>query len=110
MTKYNSRKTTVNGIVFASQREAARYIELRSLEAAGYITDLELQPCFELQPKFKRGGKTERAVKYIGDFRYFDVERRCTVTEDCKGHRTDVYRLKKKLLLYKFPDIVFLET
>ena len=73
--KYGNRKTVVDGIKFDSGAEAGRYKELRLMEKAGAIKDLILQPEFLLQDKFKHKGKTERAVKYIADFKYFDVSR-----------------------------------
>lgn len=102
--KYNAKQTTVNGIDFDSQAEAIRYTELVLLCAAGQITDLELQPVFELQPKFKRAdGKTERAIKYVADFRY--KEGGSDVVEEVKGFQTKVWNLKRKLFLYKFRNL-----
>ena len=46
--KYNAIPTTVDGIRFASKREARRYLELKLLQKAGHISDLELQPRFRL--------------------------------------------------------------
>ncbi|MBS6476088.1 MAG: DUF1064 domain-containing protein, partial [Clostridiales bacterium] len=43
MQKYRSKKTTVDGITFDSRREAARWQELKLLERAGSITELERQ-------------------------------------------------------------------
>ena len=95
MNKYGARKTTVNGITFDSRHEALRYIELTYLQRTGQIRDLRLQVTFELLPK---QGK-ERAVKYIADFVYTDRAGE-TVVEDAKGLKTDVYRLKKKMMRY----------
>ncbi len=44
MTKYRAQPTIVDGIRFHSKGEARRYQELRLLERAGEITNLELQP------------------------------------------------------------------
>lgn len=69
------------------------------LERAGEITDLERQKRFELIPTQKIDGKTvERPVSYIADFCY--VEDGKPVVEDCKGMRTDVYIIKRKLMLF----------
>ena len=51
-SKYGANKVEVDGIKFDSQRESKRYIELKQLERAGIIKDLQLQVVFELQPKF----------------------------------------------------------
>ena len=92
--KYNNTKIRVDGRLFDSKAEAARWQELQLLERAGEITELECQVEYELIPK----QKGERAVKYIADFRYVDHEGK-TVVEDTKGVRTPVYILKRKLML-----------
>ncbi|MCG8431287.1 MAG: DUF1064 domain-containing protein, partial [Candidatus Omnitrophica bacterium] len=58
------------------------------------------------QPKFKRGKITYRAIKYIADFRYKD-ENGNVIVEDSKGYKTAIFRIKEKMLLYKYPDIDF---
>ena len=95
MAKYNNTKVRVDGRLFDSKREAARWQELQLLERAGEITELERQVEYELIPK----QKGERAAKYIADFRYVDHEGK-TVVEDTKGVKTPVYILKRKLMLW----------
>lgn len=102
--KYGNRKTVVDGMVFDSRHEAVRYQELKRLEKAGEITDLQMQVPFELIPaqyEEVNGKKKclERAVRYIADFVYYDNETGQWVTEDVKGYRTDTYKIKKKLML-----------
>lgn len=110
--KYRNSKVTVDGHVFDSVREATVYNGLKMSEEAGVITDLELQPRFLLQPSFKdREGKTQRAITYFADFRYKEKDGH-TVVVDVKSRITaenPVYRLKKKMLMYRFPDIDFRE-
>lgn len=102
MSKYGNRITEINGIRFASKREAMRYRELALLEMAGEIRDLQLQYPFELIPAIKEKGKViARAVKYIADFVYYDRDGNLVV-EDAKGMQTDVYKLKKKIVRWKF--------
>ena len=56
---------------------------------------------FELIPKHKdKNGKAVPAVTYVADFTY--LENGQYVVEDFKGMKTDVYKLKKKLLLWRF--------
>ncbi len=95
-SKYRNRMTVVDGITFDSKREAERYKELRLLERGGLITDLRLQVPFELIPK----QPGERAVKYVADFVYTENGR--MVVEDVKGYRTDVYRLKRRMMQAKY--------
>lgn len=104
MTKYHSKKTTLNGIKFDSKKEARRYAELRLLEKAGVITDLKLQVKFEIIPK----QETERAAHYIADFVYFENGK--TIIEDTKGFKTPEYILKRKLMKLKYPNAEFREV
>lgn len=110
MSKYHSKKVIVDGITFDSKREANRYCELKLLEKGGKIKDLKLQHHFELQPSFRKNGKTIRAITYVADFVYFDLERMKNVVEDVKGYKTDVYQLKKKMFEYKYPDLNIIEV
>jgi phage FluMu protein Com len=84
-----------------SKRESKRARELRTLEAAGLITELVGQVPFELLPKQTApdGRVLERACTYLADYVYRDDQGVLHV-EDAKGMRTDVYRLKRKLMLY----------
>lgn len=116
-SRYSNKKTTLFNIIFDSQGEAERYARLRERAESGEITGLCVQPTFELQPKFKRGKKTIRAITYTADFEY--VENGVRVVEDYKGKakarkgkkarttETPEFRLKAKLLQFKFPDIDF---
>jgi hypothetical protein len=111
MTKYRAKPTVIDGIRFASAREAERYSELRMLERAGKIKDLELQPVYTLQPKFtQRDGTVFPAIKYIADFRYLDLESGDRIVEDVKGFPTPVYRLKMKMFLFQHPEVEFREV
>ena len=110
--KFSAKKVIIDGITFDSQKEARRYNELRLLERAGEIKDLELQPRFLLQDAFKRAGKTHRKIEYVADFRYTNASGE-QIVEDVKSPPTrkhPVYRLKKKLLLKRYPHLTFLET
>ena len=100
MSKYQNTRTEIDGIKFASRHEASRYAELKMLEKAGLITDLQLQRVFTLigAQKDKDGRTIERPCKYIADFVYKDADGK-TVVEDAKGMRTDVYKIKRKLML-----------
>ena len=105
-SKYGAVKTTVDGIRFDSKKEAVRYCELKLLEKAGEIEDLELQPVFPLLVP-STSGRVMRAAKaivqggtfqigeYRGDFKYLDYKRG-RIVEDVKGFKTPLYRWKKK--------------
>ena len=107
--KYHNTKVIYNGIKFDSKKERARFITLKQLEKAGIIKELELQKKFELQPSYKKNGKTIRAINYYADFYYYDIIKGKYIVEDTKGMKTEVYKLKKKLFEYKY-DITIIET
>jgi hypothetical protein len=109
MTKYQSRKTTVDNITFDSKKEANRYMKLKLLQKAGQISNLKLQPEFELQPGFRKNGKSYRPIHYIADFKYIDAAGN-TIIEDTKGYKTKTYSIKKKLFEYKFKNLTILES
>ena len=98
--KFRNERTEIDGIKFASRHEANRYIELKYMERAHLITDLQLQRVFTLigEQRDNKGKILERPVKYIADFVYKDANGK-TVVEDAKGLRTDVYKIKRKLML-----------
>lgn len=115
--KYGNTKITVDGIQFDSKREAARYQELKLLERAGVISFLQRQTKFQLIPdqhapsnavytkgprkgQRKPGKLLEHECSYIADFCY--IKNGETVVEDAKGYRTEVYRIKKKLMLERY--------
>ncbi len=98
----------MDGIKFDSKKEARRYQELKLLEKAGYIKELILQPKFLIQDRYKKNGKTVRAIYYIADFKYYDLTKSEYIIEDVKGVKTDVYKLKKKLV-EKIYDIEVVE-
>ena len=104
--KYGNRKTVVDGIVFDSKREATRYAELKLLQRAGEIFDLQRQVPFTLIPKQTRDGKViERPCVYKADFVYKEKDG-TEVVEDVKGVCTKEYRIKKKLMLWQFGIVV----
>lgn len=99
--KYGARKTIVDGITFASAKEARRYSELKLLEKAGVIRNLELQSKF---PIIINGIK---CFSWLADFVYFEGDDR--IIEDCKGFRTPMYRLKRKCVIAMY-GVKILET
>lgn len=103
-SKYKAQKVSIDGIEFDSKKEAKRWSELKLMERAGEIKNLQRQVKYELIPAQYEvcGGQQrciERAVNYIADFVYIDKEGNEHV-EDTKGFRTTEYVLKRKLMLY----------
>ena len=97
-TKYNNKITELDGIKFHSRKESLRYSQLKLYEKGGLIANLRLQVAYELIPKLVINGKTERAIKYVADFVYTDTVSKVEVVEDCKGFKTDIYKLKYRLM------------
>ena len=119
--KLGNVKVTVDGIEFDSKKEANRYYELRLLQRAGQIEELELQKEFELIPAqyetYARYGKTgkrlqdgkrciEKSCVYKADFAYIKDGQQ--VVEDAKGYRDPAsaayakFVIKRKLMLWRY--------
>lgn len=95
-----AKANQITGRRFASKAEARRYLELKMLERAGQISELECQPRFELHAL-----DGSKLAVYLGDFKFYDRREKCLVVEDVKGARgrgrgtrTAVYELKRKLV------------
>jgi hypothetical protein len=125
-------KVEIDGIKFMSPGEVERYLELCIMKIQGKITEIILQPDFELQPAFRKccgriwvhnksdpvykkgkcpvcGEKMPiiRNMRYIADFKiiYSDGE---TIIEDVKGwggYTTPDFKMKKKLFEFKYPAL-----
>lgn len=108
--KYNAKKTDRGRRTFDSKREAERYDELKLLERAGKIHQLELQKEFELIPAQYIDGKlAERALKYRADFCYIDNTGKYVVEDVkgcCKGPAWNLFRAKCKIMLKRYGIIV----
>lgn len=102
-----TRRKQVDGINFRSTLEANAYQILKLWEQAGHISNLQLQPVYVLQPKMMRDRKTIRAITYQADFSFKRAGRQVVV--DAKGYRMEVYRIKRKMFLAIYPDIIFEE-
>lgn len=99
--KYNAKPTIIDGHRFASGKEGNRYRELKLMERAGLISELQLQVNYPLEVN------GQKVSTYRADFVY--VENGKTICEDVKGMVLDVYRLKRKMLKAQY-GIEILET
>ena len=107
-SKYHNKKTIVNSIKFDSKKEADYYCDLLIRQKAGELSDIKLQPEFILQDKYRYDGKGIRAITYKADFSF--IENGKEIIVDVKGFKNEIYRIKKKMLLFKYPDINFIEV
>lgn len=109
--RIRSNRTLYCGVWFQSAYEARRYGQLQLLERAGEIKDLKLQVPFILQPAFVAGDGTQhRKISYVADFVYTECRSGDEVVDDAKGFRTEMFKLKKKLFLFKYPNYRFIES
>lgn len=94
-SKYRNTKTEVDGIVFDSKKEAARWLELKALEASGKISRL----CRQVRVPLKVNGIV--VAHWVADFEYQESVLDPLVWEDVKSDFTrklPLYRLKKKMV------------
>jgi hypothetical protein len=110
MSKYNSRRIAIDGYTFDSIKESQRYGELRLMEKAGEIRNLEVHPEFILQDKFIKNGKKYRSIRYIADFKY--IKNGEIIVEDVKSvaTKTDVYEMKRKMFENKYKELTISEV
>lgn len=94
--KYHNIKTVVDGITFASKKEASRYEVLRDEQQAGKISQLRLQVPYDIYWP----GQKKKLCRYICDFLY--VRDGKEIVEDTKGKKTAEFRLKEKMMKYAF--------
>jgi hypothetical protein len=95
MSKYGAVRTEVDGIKFASKKEARRWGELKLLAKVFKIRDLRVQP------EFKININNFPVCSYFGDFEYREAGSDDLIVEDVKSPATrknPVYRLKKRLV------------
>lgn len=104
--KFHNQIIINHGIRFDSRKEALRWDELLHLERIGVIKNLQRQVPYVLQDAYTtRDGRRIRKIKYIADFVYEQGGE--TIVEDAKGVQTDVFKLKRKLFEYRYPDLIF---
>ena len=111
---------------FPSKAEALRYLDLKRLKDAGIVKEIELQPVFELQPKYQKCcghvwtgplckskmpcglcGKEMpiiRARVYRADFRVTYADGHQEI-EDVKGMETEMFKIKRDFFEFKYPEL-----
>lgn len=135
--KIKRNVTEINNIKFDSATEANRYQDLLAKQKKGLVKDIILQPLYVLQPKYfvynneiitednpmftdynkkrlaynKNKSKEEQikvvqAIKYKADFKIIMADG-TEIVEDVKGIKTTDFKLKEKMLLFRYPTINF---
>lgn len=89
--KFKNVKTIVDDIKFDSLKEARYYGKLKILKQSGEVIDFEIQPRYDLIVNGTKIGF------YKADFKVTWKSGNVQVV-DCKGMKTPVYMLKRKLM------------
>lgn len=101
-SKYGAVKAEVDGIKFDSKKEARVYQQLKLMEKGGVIKGFERQVSY----KFVHNGV--KICEYRADFVVTFGDGRVEVW-DAKGFKTDVYKLKKRMMM-AFYNIYIVEV
>lgn len=96
--KYGNVPCTVGAEKYRSQKERDRHQELKLLEKAGRITGLRREVAFVLAPAVTIQGRRRPSLRYLADFVYVGGGPPVMIVEDCKGVRTEGYRIKRHLM------------
>ena len=105
MSKYNSKKITIDGISFDSKDEAKYYEALKIMKAKGEIRNFDQQPKFVLMESFKKDGKTYRAMTYTLDFVIYHNGDKPDEYIDIKGMTTQQGEMRIKLFHNRYRDL-----
>ena len=110
-SKYNNNKPSYydpdlkQKLTFDSNKELEYYLLLKDRQKRGEIYDLKRQEPIEIQPAFiDSQGVKYQAIIYKADFTYKEAAFQGNYIKhyiDVKGYKTEIYKLKKKLLAYK---------
>ena len=106
MNKLNNKKVKYKyqgqDIVFDSKMEFEYFIEVILKNKLKF----EFQPKFILQEGFTtKDGKKIRPITYTADFLIYEGKNKVII--EIKGLATNEFKLKKKMFLYKFPDLEY---
>ena len=104
MSKYRNIPVVSSDGTFDSKKEFDRWVQLKLMEKSGLIKNLTRQQKFELIPKQRYNGKTILPVYYIADFVY--EQNGVEIVEDVKGMKTEVYKIKRKLMLWRYGILI----
>ncbi len=96
-SKYGAQRTHLAGRSFQSKGEGSCFLYLKALEQAGEVRDISCQQTVLL---------TEAKIRYIADFKLFDVKLGDWVWVDFKGFETEVWNIKKRLWKFYGPGIL----
>ena len=109
-SKFHAYKAMVDGIQFDSLNESSYYVQIKQIRDSkqptdhGLLLSFEMQKPYEIVPSFVKNGHRISKMEYLADFvLHYDSGK--TRVIDVKGVETDVFKLKKKLVEYKYPEV-----
>ena len=102
ISKFHNKKIDSPDGKFDSKYEYTVWCDLKQLEKFGVIKNLQRQVKYELIPTIKTTAETLKTISYYADFVYY--EKGVTYIMDTKGFETDVYSIKKRLLINQYVD------
>lgn len=105
--KYNNNVSIIDGQKYRSNKERKRHCELLLLEKAGKISDLKREVPYILVESYIYNGRKIPNLRYVADYVY--NRDGIIVVEDCKGFKTQVYKIKRHLMA-TVHGITILET
>lgn len=97
--KYKNTKVVIDGHAFDSKKEAKRYQDLKLMQRAGQIQDLQMQVVFVLVESVVLDGRKKPDMRYIADFVYCsDGLKIVEDVKSCATRKLAAYRQKKHLM------------
>lgn len=102
MRKYRNNPIIIDGIKFASQREATLFFQYATLQKAGKITQLEPHPIYRIVVNGVKIGR------YTPDFQFREPDGRLRVIDvkSPQTAKTAAFRLRKRLVEALYPGVV----
>lgn len=100
------KRYVFNGEKFASQTLVYRYQDLLYLKATGAITNLRVNPQYDLIEAFCYNGYEFRKLFYQADFEYYDTVKQRLIIEDYRGHSKNrlTDKAKTQLFIHMYKD------
>lgn len=100
-SKYNNKKTWIDGLCFDSKKEGEYYNQLRLLHKAKAIKGFCRQPEFVLV----EGDEKDRAITYKADFIVFHLDGSTEIV-DVKGYeKSQQWQRTYKMFRIKYPEL-----
>lgn len=99
-SKYNNKKTWVDGLCFDSKKEGDYYSQLKLLLQAKAIKGFCRQPEFILV----EGNEKDRAITYKADFIVFHLDDTTEIV-DVKGYESEQWLRTFKQFRLKYPEL-----